>query len=417
MEAPPAATYWTLPSDLLLEIVARSDISTVVAFALACKLLRRDILSSSFIRHLTQRGGIVPPCILAYLHTHDNIEDPPAPFSLVHPATPAASAFLNDYISPSVSRFAHELLAEHKPLTSRGGLVLFRRRRISNKLSNLCVYEVFSGRCTVFSDPIDPNNDDRFKYVLLTAADGIDCPFLICVLHQVALPHDSIDASPIEVHTTTSMSNTWAHTINININSGFFRKLFQQNIVVLRGGVIHWLARESGEIASYNVCTREHGTIKLPGPVINFEGQLHLGSYYSHDENKLLSQAREEVHGGSCGGKAVEAAALGARAGRGRHGGATKAPRSPSPAPSSSSHEDRCFDFLLRIDDDPLGIKRLPDKFAEFVYGVEPVHLQLREASCNFCRWTVEVLFDGQGKMYLHTGWDKFARDLVLEPG
>jgi hypothetical protein len=29
----------------------------------------------------------------------------------------------------------------------------------------------------------------------------------------------------------------------------------------------------------------------------------------------------------------------------------------------------------------------------------------------------VEVLFDGQGKMYLHTGWDKFARDLHLEPG
>ncbi|KAK1621133.1 hypothetical protein QYE76_026650 [Lolium multiflorum] len=103
--------------------------------------------------------------------------------------------------------------------------------------------------------------------------------------------------------------------------------------------------------------------------------------------------------------------------GRGRRGGAARAPRSPSPASSSSSHEERCFEFLLRIDDDPLGIKRLPDKFAEFVDGVEPAHLQLREASCNFCRWSVEVLFDGQGKMYLHTGWDKFARDLHLEPG
>jgi hypothetical protein len=78
---------------------------------------------------------------------------------------------------------------------------------------------------------------------------------------------------------------------------------------------------------------------------------------------------------------------------------------------------DRCFEFLLRIDDDPLGIKRLPEKFAEFVDGVEPAQLQLREASYNFCRWNVEVLFDGQGKMYLHTGWDKFARDLELEPG
>jgi hypothetical protein len=47
-------------------------------------------------------------------------------------------------------------------------------------------------------------------------------------------------------------------------------------------------------------------------------------------------------------------------------------PRSPSPAPSSSSQEDRRFEFLLRINDDPLGIKRLPNKFAEFFDGVEP---------------------------------------------
>jgi hypothetical protein len=26
-------------------------------------------------------------------------------------------------------------------------------------------------------------------------------------------------------------------------------------------------------------------------------------------------------------------------------------------------------------------------------------------------------LFDGQGEMYLHTGWDKFTHDLALEPG
>ncbi|KAK1618007.1 hypothetical protein QYE76_023524 [Lolium multiflorum] len=85
--------------------------------------------------------------------------------------------------------------------------------------------------------------------------------------------------------------------------------------------------------------------------------------------------------------------------------------------PRRRPHENRCFEFLLRIDDDPLGIKQLPDKFAEFVDGVEPAQLQLWEASCNFCGWPVEVLFDGQGKMYLHMGWDKFARDLALEPG
>nr|XP_051196959.1 uncharacterized protein LOC127310315 [Lolium perenne] len=47
--------------------------------------------------------------------------------------------------------------------------------------------------------------------------------------------------------------------------------------------------------------------------------------------------------------------------------------------PLTSANEGRCFEFLLRIDGDPLGIKRLPDKFIEFVDGVKPAHLQLQE--------------------------------------
>jgi hypothetical protein len=43
--------------------------------------------------------------------------------------------------------------------------------------------------------------------------------------------------------------------------------------------------------------------------------------------------------------------------------------------------------------------------------------LQLREAKCGFCRWPVEVLFEGQGNMYLHTGWDKFTSSHNLEVG
>nr|XP_051211191.1 B3 domain-containing protein Os03g0212300-like [Lolium perenne] len=69
--------------------------------------------------------------------------------------------------------------------------------------------------------------------------------------------------------------------------------------------------------------------------------------------------------------------------------------------------ETRCFEFILRIDEEPLSIKRLPDKFAEFVDAAEPAELQLRDARCGFCWWLVEVLFDGKGKMYLHIGRDR----------
>jgi hypothetical protein len=307
LEAPPAATdSTTLPSDLLLEIVARSDISTVVAFTAACKLLRGDILSPSFIGHITQRGGTVPPCILAYLnvqdpvYTHDDMDDPPPPpFSLVHPATPAASALLDDHISPFVSRLANDLLnTEYHALTSRGGLVLFRRQNVINKIPDLCVYDPLSGHRTFFPDPLYVAPKRRRclpSYVLLTAEDGIDCSFLLFALDHVCTVPGNIYATTIEVHTATSTSSTCAHAIASHDRSGLFSQLSQamdQNIAVLKGGVIHWLVHEPGEsvsyIVSYNVCTKEQGRVQLPGPVIDFTRFLHLGSYYSPDGKKLL---------------------------------------------------------------------------------------------------------------------------------
>ena len=72
---------------------------------------------------------------------------------------------------------------------------------------------------------------------------------------------------------------------------------------------------------------------------------------------------------------------------------------------------------MIRIDGDPYGTKRLPDGFAEFIDGEEPAVLQLHEEGCLVCRWPVDMWVDGHGKMYLHAGWEKFARDHKIEPG
>ncbi|KAK1620418.1 hypothetical protein QYE76_025935 [Lolium multiflorum] len=79
--------------------------------------------------------------------------------------------------------------------------------------------------------------------------------------------------------------------------------------------------------------------------------------------------------------------------------------------------EEVQFEFVVVLKDDPLGIQRLPDKFANFVTGNEPVALHMRETGCDCYRWPVHVLFDGRGKMYLHTGWEKFVRYHDLEAG
>ncbi|KAK1678143.1 hypothetical protein QYE76_038991 [Lolium multiflorum] len=50
-----------------------------------------------------------------------------------------------------------------------------------------------------------------------------------------------------------------------------------------------------------------------------------------------------------------------------------------------------------------------PKKFADYLDGKEPAKVYLRAADCGPRLWTVEVLFDGQGRMYLDKGWEKFA--------
>jgi hypothetical protein len=65
---------------------------------------------------------------------------------------------------------------------------------------------------------------------------------------------------------------------------------------------------------------------------------------------------------------------------------------------------DKYFEVIVLINDDPFSKKKFTDKFADFFAEREPTGVTLRETSCGFCRWTVEVLFDGEAKMYLHTG-------------
>ncbi|KAK1652229.1 hypothetical protein QYE76_070034 [Lolium multiflorum] len=67
-------------------------------------------------------------------------------------------------------------------------------------------------------------------------------------------------------------------------------------------------------------------------------------------------------------------------------------------------------EFFIVVYEDPLVKKvRTPKKFADYLDGKEPAKVYLRAADCGPRLWTVEVLFDGQGRMYLDKGWEKFA--------
>ncbi|KAK1605366.1 hypothetical protein QYE76_029039 [Lolium multiflorum] len=73
------------------------------------------------------------------------------------------------------------------------------------------------------------------------------------------------------------------------------------------------------------------------------------------------------------------------------------------------------FEFVLVLKGDPRGIQRLPDSFA--VARRPPRMMHLREASCGYYRWIIDVIYDARSKMYLNIGWEKFARHHSLEAG
>jgi hypothetical protein len=78
-----------------------------------------------------------------------------------------------------------------------------------------------------------------------------------------------------------------------------------------------------------------------------------------------------------------------------------------------SSEEARCFEFIICIDEDPLDIKRLPDKFTEFVDGAELAELQQMRLLSVACRDLVRRA----GQDVHATGWEKFAHAHNLEAG
>ncbi|KAM0923277.1 hypothetical protein ACQ4PT_005597 [Festuca glaucescens] len=226
----PAAVEWTLPADLLLEIIARSDTRTLVRCAATSRVLRRDILDPSFIHRVTWRegGGIVPQRFLACLNTHDDTNPAPAPppLSLACSITAATMLFVDDHMSPYMSRFADDLLGERILVMSRGGLVLLRRRYASEKpSSSFCVYDPFTDHRTFFSNPPGLDSAKSRRYHLLTSADGIGCSFLLLVANL----DGSNNRHTIQVQTVRSTFGIWAPAGMIHDSSGFLKKEMRQD--------------------------------------------------------------------------------------------------------------------------------------------------------------------------------------------
>ncbi|KAK1629551.1 hypothetical protein QYE76_003866 [Lolium multiflorum] len=125
-----------------------------------------------------------------------------------------------------------------------------------------------------------------------------------------------------------------------------------------------------------------------------------------------------------CGGEAIEAAGA-----PGRRGPPWWSSYGPTLTVACALFDDTAccrhyhtgesaFEFGVTIrsgmDSDRL---RFPQKFVSVVDGQEPHEIVPRVAGGATDMWSVEVLFDHIGQMYLHNGWRRFARSHAIEVG
>jgi hypothetical protein len=268
------------PSELVLEIVARSDVATLLRCAACCKPLRLEILSPAFIWRVCHGpAAVVPPRLLCLLPRASRGSPPPPPFSLAHPATPAAAYLSERHLAQFVSRGAADLLARYEPVTSRRGLVVLRRRHRSSvrwKLG-ICVYDPMSGGRSFLPDPPEmPRNGGFSTTVLLTASDGIGCSFLLLAV-------DFLDnASSIKVLTFSSPDapggggGVWSPVTLIPTDDSLPNAGCS---AVVLGGTVHWVmnsGRDSSHVLTYDVRAATAGSIELP--MYRGDGILSLAS-------------------------------------------------------------------------------------------------------------------------------------------
>ncbi|KAJ1274472.1 hypothetical protein BS78_05G064100 [Paspalum vaginatum] len=264
----------TLPFDLVLEIVVRTDAATLVRCAACCKHLRRGILTGAFIRRVFDHGpdGAVMPRRL--FGAVPDGAPPAAAISLAHPYTPAAARLFAHHLAPFFSwggGGGADLLAFfYDTLTSRDGLVVLRRRYARmRRESGVCVYDPMTGATSFFPDPMDVEYSgfgDTMTYVLLTPSDyGVGCAFLLLMADFTGL------ADPRSRVQLYHDPDRWRPATTAPCRGSHRSKLLHPSAVVV-GSSIHWVMfggtgraqRDYLHVLTYNVCTRVAGLIELP---------------------------------------------------------------------------------------------------------------------------------------------------------
>ncbi|KAF0928879.1 hypothetical protein E2562_010737 [Oryza meyeriana var. granulata] len=171
------------PFDVVLEIVERSDPSTVVRCAATCKLLRRPILGEDFRRRLALRaaanGGFDPTLLGVSYRFHEH----GGPAGRLVQASGRRARFdesLLESFTPAASRDGILVLRKHQDASSRGAgpLCVFEYRALELLVCNTLTGHTSSPPSLRFS------HDSFFYPPALLTVNGAGCSFELLVVDR-----------------------------------------------------------------------------------------------------------------------------------------------------------------------------------------------------------------------------------------
>ncbi|KAF8665864.1 hypothetical protein HU200_053945 [Digitaria exilis] len=251
-----------LPDDLLLDIFRRLHTTDLTRCCCTCKPWRRAMIVFVASGHLRPRpDGFVPDLLVGVFHVihvarsyykHAPLRRVPGPLQSALPSTAGA----HYYFVPAIAGGDHRASSSYgEVVASRDGFVLLVDAR--RKAEGLCLANLITGACTLLPAATVDVDDDNFNYVLVTADDlsGDDGPAVV-ILATAGTICDDDDRITYQLLSLPSSGDvgapgTWGpvqrsgQLIKSKDDKGHYyhsHMEFAGNLVVCRGGAVHWLA-------------------------------------------------------------------------------------------------------------------------------------------------------------------------------
>lgn len=278
--APPS-----IPIDLLLDILARTDVATVVRCAATSKPIRRAIVGPGFRGAIAALragggGGFDPSLLLGFTYAHR--EDSDDPVRVVQSQSP----------TQNLLRFDASLLETFYPVAVRGGLVVLRPRVKRGQLPpsgapELRVCNSLTGDMVRL--PPAAIMDDEYPPALLTVGDAGRSFELL------------VTDGRLQAQTFSSKECRWGAAVDIHVVRPRHIDILGSRshpVVLGAGTVVHWLCESYRGIMVLDMGTAQATQMELPPGYlgrVRHTQDLHSGLLLATSQDGRLGLLVSEI--------------------------------------------------------------------------------------------------------------------------